>query len=480
MCGSDIPPLLYDDFIMSRLKSNFLFSALAVCINAAVSLSSVPYITRRVSPSDYGHISLFILFFYLFAFVDGIRPVIINSVHHSCPQRADFFRSCHIFSWLCGTVLSVLSFILLMLFYYHRLSTAEILFVSLCALFCVPMNNEAAFLEAGERVGFVMMVRSAGWVLFYASFIFYATIRADFECYALSVFGMNGFLLIIYRMANSGESRSGTFRFAIIKEMMTKIRQVILFNLYATLMSSLDRLFISRLLPLQLLAHYSVQYEFGFNWNTLVQTAGRVLYPHLSRRMTDEPFAEILAFWVHMNKLIFFAVFSITLAGAAFSAEIIGLYAGALYTEHHYIFRFVMIGVAISALGVMAVVFQRAHGDFASQEKAYGIGALTGIILVYPLVKNFGILGAVFVYLSVKIADILLILKIRRDFFRTSSRAKHLMVWPGLFALSYLSLWHEYYTAFGFFYAAFGAVLFNADDIRYYISVIKDDIIGMI
>ncbi|MGE0086619.1 MAG: lipopolysaccharide biosynthesis protein [Desulfococcaceae bacterium] len=458
---------------MSRLKSNFMFSALAVCINAAVSLSSVPYITRRVSPSDYGHISLFILFFYLFAFVDGIRPVIINSVHHSFSGKSDFFRSCHIFSWLCGAVLSVLTFILLILFYHHRLSAVEILFISLCALFCVPMNNEAAFLEAGERVGFIMMVRSAGWVLFYASFIVYASVGAGFECYAMSVAGMNGFLLVIYRAANSRESRSGKFRFAIIREMMTKIRQGIMFNLYSTLMSSLDRLFISKLLPLQMLAHYSVQYEFGFNWNTLVQTAGRVLYPHLSRRMAAEPFAEILAFWVHMNKLIFFAVFSITLAGAAFSEEIIGLYAGAVYTEHHYIFRFVMIGVAISALGVMAVVFQRAQGDFASQEKAYGIGALTGILLVYPLVKTFGILGAALVYLAVRIADILLVLKICRNFFRSSSRAKYLMVWPGLFVLSYLSLWYEYYAVFWFLYAAFGALLFNADDIRYYVNAVR-------
>ncbi len=458
---------------MSPLKSNFLFSALAVCINAGVSLCSVPYITRQVSPSDYGHISLFILFFYLFAFVDGIRPVIINSVHHSFRTQSDFFRSCHVFSWLCGAVLCVLSFVLLMLFYHQRLSAAEILFISLCALFCVPMNNEAAFLEAGERVGFVMMVRSAGWVLFYASFIFYATVGAAFEWYALSVAGMNGFLLICYRMANSREFRSGRFRFAIIKEMMTKIRQVIVFNLCSTLMSSLDRLFISRLLPIQLLAHYSVQYEFGFNWNTLVHTAGRVLYPHLSRRMADEPLSETVLFWVRMNKLIFFAVFSLTLAGAAFSEEIIGLYAGSVYKEHHYIFRFVMIGVAISALGVMATVFQRARGDFASQEKAYGIAALTGIVLVYPLVKTFGILGAAFVYLAVRIGDILLVFKIRRDFFPPASHAKHLMLWPGLFVCVYLCLWYEYYPVFGFFYAMFAAVLFTGEDIRYYIRAVR-------
>ncbi|MEZ4526860.1 MAG: hypothetical protein R2941_13155, partial [Desulfobacterales bacterium] len=93
------------------MKKNFLFSALAVCINATVSLCSVPYITRQVSPSDYGHISLFILFFYLFAFVDGIRPVIINSLHHSFSGKSDFFQSCHVFSWLCGAFLSVLSFV---------------------------------------------------------------------------------------------------------------------------------------------------------------------------------------------------------------------------------------------------------------------------------------------------------------------------------------------------------------------------------
>ena len=458
---------------MTGLKSSFLFSALAVCINAAVSLASVPYITRQVSPSDYGHISLFILFFYLFAFVDGIRPVIIRSVHTKGKEKSDFFRSCHIFSWLCGAVLSVVSFILLMLFYHHRLSALEILFVSLCALFCIPMNNEAAFLEAGERIGFVMMVRSAGWVLFYASFIFYAAVGAAFECYALSVAGMNVFLLICYRVGNSRESRSGQFRFAVIREMMTKIRQVILFNLYATLMSSLDRLFISRLLPLQLLAHYSVQYEFGFNWNTLVHTAARVLYPHLSRGMAEQDPGEMLLFWVHMNKLIFFAVFSLTLAGAAFSAEIIRLYAGEIYAEHHYIFRFVMLGVSLSAAGVMATVFQRALGDFASQEKAYGIAALTGIVLVYPLVKTFGILGAALVYLAVRIGDILLVLKMRRDFFPDVSWLKHLILWPMLFALSFFSLWQEYYAASGCFYAAFGAVLFNRDDLRYYIKSVR-------
>ncbi len=458
---------------MSRLKSNFIFSALAVFINAGVSILSVPYITRQVSPTDFGHISLLIVFFYLFAFVDGIRPVIINFVHHSYHHTSDFFRSCHIFSWCGGAVLSCLTFILLSYFYYNHLSFIEIFFISFCALLCIPMTNEAAFLEARERVGFTMIVRSGGWILFYVSYILYATVGASFEWYAMSVAGMNGFLLIIYRIANSDQPRAGKFHLNIIREMTIKIRQVIMFNFCITLMRSLDRLFISRVLPLRLLAHYSVQYEFGFNWNTLVHTAGRVLYPHLSRRMTDEPLALILACWVHINKLIFFTVFSLTLAGFAFSEKIIGLYAGVIYTEHHYVFRFVMVGVAITALGLMAAVFQRVQGDFASQEKAYIIGALTGILLVYPLVSRFGLQGAILVYLSVKIADIILILNIRKSFFPQTDAAKHLLLWPVLFVLCYTLLWYEYYFGFALSYAVFVLSLFRKDDLLFYINAFR-------
>jgi O-antigen/teichoic acid export membrane protein len=458
---------------MSRLKTNFAYSVMAAAINAVVGLASIPFITRHVSSADFGHISLLLLFFYLFAVMDGIQPVII-SYAHSCPHpRADLVKTCQVISWGIGGIASAITLGGLTWLYADTVSGTEMSLMTVCAMLYFPMTAEAAFLESKERVGFTAMIRSGGWAFVYGSFILYVICQSPFEFYAMSLAGMNGLLWLIYRRSNADEPRNGNLKQDILREMSFKIKEVLIFSLSFVLMNFSDRLFISKLLSLELLGYYSAQYELGTKGYIAAHTASKVLYPNFSRRLAREPLLPVLSDWTHMTKLIFFSVFSVTLLAFAFAEEIIRIYAGQGYAAHCYVFRIVMAGVAINSLGFMVIMFQRAAGDFSSQERAYVMGAVISILSVYPLVSRLGMSGAAMVYLCARTSDVLLILDMWKKFFRSEGRRIILFLWPVLFSLCYTLLYMRYYFLFGMIFFLFGGTLFNGKDFVFFKKILN-------
>lgn len=449
---------------MGSLKRNLVYSTLATIINVAVGLAAIPFITRHMLPSDFGHLSLLLLFFYLFVFLDGMQPVVIRFTNMPVYARADVVKNSRVLSWGVGGAVSVVTFSVLVLLYEGTFSLIEEGLMGICALMYFPMSIEGALLESKERVGFTSMARSGVWTMVYLSFVIYVILKLPFEWYALSLAGMNSFLWGSFKIANTGEPRTGKLEKVLIREMIIETKKVIVYNLCVAVMTFSDRLFISRFLALSKLGYYSVQYELGTKGYMLPYTVSRVLYPNFSRRLASEKLSDVYADWKVATKLIFFIMFSISLTAFIFSEEIVRLYAGDAYASHDYVFKFVMIGITINSLGFMGALFQRAKGDFVSPERAYLIGAGLGIVLVYPLVKGFGLAGAALFYLCVRSADIILVWKLQRDMSVERNITKHL-VWTLLFIFSYVFTYVEYYAVALILYVILGVTLFDYNDV---------------
>jgi O-antigen/teichoic acid export membrane protein len=66
----------------------------------------------------------------------------------------------------------------------------------------------------------------------------------------------------------------------------------------------------------------------------------------------------------------------------------------------------------INALGILAIVVQRADLDFSSQPVAYGVAVIFGLLAVYPLVSRFGLQGALIVYCILRLGDLFVALMV--------------------------------------------------------------------
>lgn len=453
---------------MAGLKSNFVCSLLATTSNAVVGLVSIPFITRHVSAADFGHISLLLLVFYLFNFLDGLLPVIINFRHARNYDNADFLKTCQMFSWMMGAAAFSLTLILLLLIYRHVFSLVEIFLMAICAMLFFPTTAEAAFLESRQRVGFAMLVRSGGWAFVYLSFIVYVIVDCTFEWFAFSLTLMSGSLLVVYRAANTSEPRNGKLEYSIIKDMLLEIKKVLLFNFYVAVTNFSDRLFLSKLLPLDRLGFYSAQYELGTKAYVLPYMVSKVLYPNFSERLSGKNPQAVLSDWKHITKWVFFTMFSISLIAFYFSEVIIKIYAGQAYAEHSYVFKIVMIGIAMNSIGFMSILLQRAKGDFSSQEKAYFFGSAMGIIAVYPMVKIWGLWGAAMVYLIMRSSDLILAVQTAKMFQAGHQPWKTYVVWPISVAACYLFMQFEFYSGFTLSFIVFSVTLFTRNDIKFF------------
>ncbi len=449
---------------MGRVTTNFIYSVIAIGITACAGLFSIPVLTRKLTPYFFGHISLLLIFFNIFAILDGLRPVIVNYMHSSSKSRQDIIRTCFVFSWINGLVFASATFGVLIFIYKDTFSLTEIIFLSFAAFFYFPMTNEAGFLEAAERVGFTSLARAVVWAFLYISFICYSLFSLSPEYYAMSLFVMNGLLFLIYFYAGKDRSTGGGFKKNIIMDMGKGIKQVFFFNIYVAIMNFSDRLFISRFLPLNLLGYYSVQYELGTKGNILVAMISRVLYPTFCKKITKEPRARVLSEWARITKFVFFMVFICTLVAFLWSDIIIALYAGKQYAAYSHVLKIIMVGIAVNSLGFMATFLQRADGDFKSQEKAYFKGALLAILAVYPLIANFGLSGAALVYLFARSADVFLIFNIKKRYFPDFPLQK-IFIWPGLFFLCYAMLFYRQYMVFAVFFILFIISVFTLEDI---------------
>jgi len=453
---------------MHRVKANLLQNVIAIGLTVLAGLISIPILTRTLSPNTFGHVSLILIFLNLFTLLEGTRQVFIKFYHKwkEVEKRKEFLRTSWVLSWM-SSILGTMVVLLILTFLFDSLSIIEIIFLSLSAGLYLLMSNPWAQLEAEEKVGLAALVRAIVWVLVYVSFIIYSLYGAPIEFYALSLMLMNGLLLVLYSgLQQKRQNYSSKTNWGMFREMVNEIKSVILFNFWVAVMNFSDRLIISRILPITDLGYYTAQYELGVRGNGLANTACTVLFPTFSLSVEKKGVYAAVPLWLSISKWLFLTIYLFTLIGFGFSKEIIELYAGAPYAGYNYIFKIVMIGVAINTLGFMAVLLQRADCDFTSQGMAYCIGAVIGIVLAYPLIKTLGLLGGALTYLIMRIADLILIWQVRQKYFRRGSginlKNTSLVM---LFILCYvLALLSQYWMIASFL--VFSWLLIDADDFR--------------
>jgi O-antigen/teichoic acid export membrane protein len=394
------------------LGRNVMASLVAVAITAVTGVVALGLLAHLLTPEEFGALSLILVLFNFFVFFDGSRAVVVRLWHRHPGDRPIILGSSLMISSSIALLLTFACAALIQM-YFGLLPAATAVTLGIAIGLHFPGAVLWGVLDAQERVGFTALLRAVAWASAYVGFVVFAAMRLSLQAYAITLVIMNAVLLVVMAMAawRSG-CRLAMPRRGILWVYLRNSLRMLVFNIFAAIITAWDRLVLAKLMPISTLGFYSLQVELGIRGRVLVNGISRVLYPRFCRQAESEPIGSVIAGWMPWIRVFMVLMTLICLLIITWSEPLLALYAGPAYAEYHYVLQVVLAMLPINALGILAIVVQRADLDFSSQPVAYGVAVIFGLLAVYPLVSRFGLQGALIVYCILRLGDLFVALMV--------------------------------------------------------------------
>lgn len=165
-------------------------------------------------------------------------------------------------------------------------------------------------------------------------------------------------------------------------------------NIISPLMVTLDRFLIGSVLTVSAVAYYATPYELASRLNLFSGPLLRVLFPAFSashqqdRRHSTELLKE-------SAKFLFIFLSPVVLVIVLFSKEILGLWLGADFaTQSQTVLQFISIGVLINILAQLLFAYLQGAGRPDLPAKNHMFELPIYIVVLFLMLKKFGIEGA--------------------------------------------------------------------------------------
>ncbi len=410
------------------MSGNLIKSFISVVIMAASSLACIPFLTRHLTPSEFGHLSIILMFFTLSSAFDGLRPVIIYYYPRYHLKRAAFVYTLGCLGWIMGIVAGTITASIMYLAFSEQLTVVEIALLSGATVIYFPMTVRWAMLDAREKVGFTALSRAFMWLALYLSFVLYAGMGTHFYVYSASLLCMNIALFLFFFF--SGKETAGSERvidWLLLKQVAGKSKQYLFFQILVYGISFIDRMTLARLFPIAVLGYYTPQYELGTRSTIFLRIFNSVLYPRFSRLVSEGHDALVREYWLIATKVVFVFFSSVVWITIAWADVIVRVYAGPDYQQYSFVLQMIMFGVLMNLPGYFASLLLNSFGDFKEQGKFYLFGIIVGIISAYPLIKLWGMFGASLTFVSMHLVDVLLFLRAYKIIFGFYSKKIFIM-----------------------------------------------------
>jgi O-antigen/teichoic acid export membrane protein len=165
-------------------------------------------------------------------------------------------------------------------------------------------------------------------------------------------------------------------------------------NLVGPLMIYLDRFFVGAFISVIAVAYYTTPYEMVTRILIIPTAVVGVLFPAISSLIISDR-GRALQLFVSSTKFIFIALFPISLVIISFSREILTIWLGESFAENStFILQCLTFGVFINSLAQSAFVVVQGAGHPDWTAKLHLMELPGYIVLLWLLLKYFGINGA--------------------------------------------------------------------------------------
>lgn len=381
---------------------------------AAVGIAALPLLARNMGPLRYADFSLAVAILGLSSQLDLVRPRFVRSFARGEVDRAELATLWTVDLLLVTGVAFAVALI--------GLGVGAALPIGIGALCFAAASREYALLSARGRVGTATAVRNLGWACATIGAVIVTALQAAGWSWLWCFPAANFAILIVYRglLAMLGEPVHALpgigWDASAWSRLVHQVRDLLGHGLSVLVLGSADKLMLERRDAGSAVGGmYMGQYDLAVKVHVISTALGATLYPQLSRSIQCDGEAVAARRFIGFASKTALAYFVGLALMIVFHEELVRVVLGVDFAPAAPLFAWMLPGVFLAHFGFLFTPWQRARGDFSSQRRAYGTGAIVMIALGLIAIPRFGAPGAVATYLAARAAECLLLLGERRS-----------------------------------------------------------------
>ena len=382
----------------------FLFSNV---LNASIPFLLLPFLTRLLTPEDYGIVAMFAIFLTLVSAFVGLSVHGAVNVQYFKLENNEFneyVTSC--FMLLAASAVTVFLVVFLIGGYFeeiiglpHKWMLIGVL-VSFFQFFINILLTIWVVTVKAIKYGSFQILQTASNASLSLIFIIFLSLTWDGrllgQTIAVIFFGILA-LLIIY---NSGYLKYPKNAFFYMKDAMKFGIPLIPHSIGAFVIYSTDRVVISNILDVSAVGVYMVGLQLGQAMGLLADSYNKVYSPWLMKNLSDEN--------MNKKKLVFYtylSMFIILLAGliwAVVAKILLPFLVGNIFQKASGLIVYMSLGFSLTGLYYLVTnyIFYTGHTKFLAMITFFC--GLVNIPLTYYLVSFYGINGAAIAFLIIQ------------------------------------------------------------------------------
>lgn len=231
------------------------------------------------------------------------------------------------------------------------------------------------------------------------------------------------------------------FKFKIERSILKKIGRfaggVLLISLVASLNTQMDKIVISRLLPVESLGYYTLAVSLSMGIVVLINPISVALLPRFTALYSTGKKEEASLLFNQINLIVAILVFSIMANMVFFSKQLIWIWTGNMEIANHAHIYLPIIATSIAMISLAILPYDIAIAN--GYTKLNNILGLVSLFVTLPgywfATKFFGAIGAAYVFCGVQTVSTLIYLFLINKKFIKSKRISNLYLQQMLFPL---------------------------------------------
>lgn len=416
------------------LSSNRLFKNISANIigsgwNGLLIIVSTPWYISLLGMEGYGLLGFWLLMQIVLSLFDlGLGATLVREFADAKGQqdihgrRCDLLRTLEYIYWPLALFLTIIIFcssgwIATSWLKLHVLSTVQVasamkwMALALGLQFpCALYSSGLAGLQSQVRMNVLQM---AGNSLRYGGGVAILLWRPDpvwFFCVQAFVAGAQTIVTraVLWRVINGPSKRNPVFRWAFIQSVWRFSAGMAFTMIAGILLTNVDRLFLSKLMPVEELGKYTLALTATGILQLGIQPFYRAYFPRFAELFSMGDAVKLRKEYYQGCRLMAALIVPFTMIGWVFAPAMFMVWIGRVDKTIVDIFRWLLLGTACIGLMLLPAAFQQAQG-WTRLHAAMIAGALClGVLSLFWTIKYWGAVGATVIWVFHGLSDVTL------------------------------------------------------------------------
>lgn len=414
------------------VKHNMVANLIGRAWTAVMSLVFVPLYIHFLGIESYGLIGLFVSITALLSVLDlGLGTTLtrelarLSAQPDSAQQSRDLVRTLELVYWgiaiLIGIALGLLARPIAQYWITTRTIAASIVEQALIIMGLViacewPMALYAGGLVGLQRHSLLNGIRVLMATLEYGGavlvlWLLAPTIQAFFV-WQILVSAVQTLLMGVCLWALLPAAERATFRPQLFKALWRFSAGLAGISILVAILTQIDKLVLSKLLPLDLFGYYALAAALGGALNYLTSPLSSALFPKIAQLVAAELTDELATFYHKSCQLVSLVILPAAAIFALFAPELLPLWIRdpQIVANIHPLVSLFVLGTAVNATMVIPYSLQLAYGWTKLTLIQNLVSVFVLVPLLFVMVQAFGVIGAAVVWLVLNISYVVVMI----------------------------------------------------------------------